>query len=88
MLTVAGLVCVAVRHVFAYHAWTPCLCAPGSLPARANVCAVCVCGRNKGEELWYSLEVNQFGNKRNDEKEKSGEVEQEDQGETIHLRHT
>ena len=64
-----------------------CLLVMRGLCVGVCVC-VCVCGLNKGEELWYSLEVNQFGNKRNDEKEKSGEVEQEDQGETIHLRHT
>lgn len=87
-LTVAGLVCVAVWRAFAYHSWTPCMCAPGPPPARANACAMYVCGLNKGEELWHSLEVNQFGNKRNDEKEEDGEVEQEDQGETIRLRHT
>ena len=56
--------------------------------------ACVVAAEMKGEELWHSLEVSQFGEKRTakeeDEQEdkEDGELQQEDIGETIHVRHT
>eukprot|EP01043_Picozoa_sp_COSAG02_P052068 COSAG02_NODE_5561_length_4228_cov_309.315331_2_plen_112_part_00 len=58
---------------------------------------LCMCVRARvvlwliGEELWHSLEVSQFGEKRKakeDEGSEGGELKQEDIGETIHVQHT
>ena len=62
--------------------WVMCMC------ARARRVALLL---RIGEELWHSLEVTQFGEKRKateEEASEGGEQQQEDIGETIHLQHT